>query len=721
MFKLRTFILSLCLILGGVWLAWAQETDNWEYWQNLYHQAQSELTQNESEKKAWLSKEPEIKRTKVTARLGDNKELVVSDLRGNKEEMCLTCHDGIEPMSTSHPASFGCTVCHGGDATSLNKTEAHASMIYDSTTGTGKRNPSALSVVHLSCGQIGCHAGHTDSSKNHIHRVRRSMMGTLSGMIAGLRYQWAAQSTPQAQYGVSRVPAPNNTEDELAGKLKPELEPLPFFLAKNRRQQIEQGQATGSEKVSHHPADGVLRSTCFQCHLDGKPVSGEYRSQGCAACHVSYSREGTYEGMDPTIPKDQTGHPSRHRMTALPEKTTCTKCHKSMGMDKTRIPGTLIKSIPSFAKGHPVEDVHTQAGMECIDCHSSFDVMGDGNLYSRQYEAVEIGCETCHGTVDRHPQIEKIDSNDLRVLRENRHYLNNPIKPGDWAVVSRRGRKLSNIKMHDGNITVFSKRGEKSWKIPLIKDGSVHRISRHNEKLACNACHSSWVPQCKGCHLVFNPKEKPSPWTGYKAEINYKEPTLLIGPDSKVRPAHAMPLNTLTALDPKGNSLPVINDEGDFQGRYRKFGFTNPRGYSGANTINATHPHSVGPKVRSCSSCHLSTEALGLGSSDLKIGRKSSGKRDAAKPVMQGNIYGTLGERSPLPKGTIQGQPVAGSHQPGTRSFNQKELNRILKVGNCLPCHDRESDPIYKNIEKSYKLATFKKHRARIKKAEGQR
>lgn len=715
--KIRIFILSIGILLGGVWLAWAQEAENWKYWQKLYHQSQVELSTNEAEKQSWMTKSPEIKRTQVTARLGEDKELAVSGLRGSTEEMCLTCHDGIETMSASHPETFGCTVCHGGDARSLDKTEAHASMIFDAAAGTGRRNPSALSVVHLSCGQAGCHAGHTDSSRNHVHRVRRSMMGTLSGVIAGVRYQWAAQSSPQAKYGVSRVPAESNFKDGNSSETKPELEALPFFLPKDRRQEAEKGRATGAEKVSHHPVDGVLRSTCMQCHLDGKPGEGEYRSQGCAACHVSYSREGTYEGLDPTIPKNETGHMAHHRLTALPEQSNCTQCHKSQNQPMEANTDTPKSIFPFLLNQHPVQDAHTKAGMECIDCHSSFDVMGDGTLHSRQYEAVEVGCDTCHGSAARHPQVEKVDASDFRVLRENRHYLNNPVKAGDWAVLSRHGRKLSNVKMLDGNITVFSKRGGQSWKVPLIKGGSTHLISQHNEKLACNACHSSWVPQCKGCHLTFNPKDNTSSWTAYKAEKNFKQPTLLIGHDSKVRPANPMPLTTLTALDPKGFSLPVINNDGDIHGRYRNFGFTNPKGYSGANTLNATHPHSVGPKVRSCATCHLSTEALGLGPSDLKVGRKSSGKRDEAQPVMRGNIYGTLGERSPLPGGTIKGQMVAGSHQPGTRAFNQEELNRILKIGNCLPCHTKQDDPIYKNIEKSYRLAKNKKHRARLKKA----
>ncbi len=717
MLKIRVFILSLVFLLGGVWVSWSQEETGWQHWQQLFHQTQADLTEDAKKKQSWLDKPLEIKQTPVTAKIGVNGNQAVSDLTGNAKENCLTCHDGIEPMSTSHPATFGCTVCHGGDAMSVDKNEAHASMIFDSQAGTGKRNPSALSVVHLSCGQAGCHAGHADASRNHVHRVRRSMMGTLSGVIAGLRYQWSAQSTPEARYGVSRVPAGSDQSGEVTSPQKPDLEKLPFFLPKDRTQQVQAGHATGTEKVSRHPADGVLRSTCFQCHLDGQPAQGDYRSQGCAACHVSYSREGTYEGLDPTVPKQATGHMRRHRLVALPEQATCTTCHKSQAAIEDNPLGHPADWRQSSMTDHPVQDIHVRAGMECIDCHSSFDVMGDGTLHSRQYEAVEIACETCHGTATQHPKIEKVTSEDTRLLRENGHYTSSPVKEGDWSIVSRLGRKLSNVKVHKGKMTVFSKRSKKSWKIPLIKGGRTHRIKNHNEKLACNACHSSWVPQCKGCHLTFNSQKAGSKWSGFRAETDFQQPTLLIGPDSKIRPASPMPLNTLTALDAKGHPLAVISDEGDARGHYRDFGFTNPKGYSGANSLNAMHPHSVGTKVRSCASCHLSGEALGLGPSNIEIGRKSSGKRDRADSVIKENIYGTLVKNAPLPKGTLQGQTVAGSHQPGTRAFNQEELNRILKVGNCLPCHNKQSDRIYKNIEQSYRLSTTKKHRARIKKA----
>ncbi|MDH5789202.1 MAG: cytochrome c3 family protein, partial [Nitrospinota bacterium] len=50
-------------------------------------------------------------------------------ITGN-EEQCLSCHKGIEEISRSHPLNLGCTSCHGGNAASEDKKEAHATLIY---------------------------------------------------------------------------------------------------------------------------------------------------------------------------------------------------------------------------------------------------------------------------------------------------------------------------------------------------------------------------------------------------------------------------------------------------------------------------------------------------------------------------------------------------------------------------------------------------------------
>ena len=69
---------------------------------------------------------------------------------------------------------------------------------------------------------------------------------------------------------------------------------------------------------------------------------GDYRSSGCTACHTIYandrdpSRSGPYakfghEGKtqtrDPTIPKDQSGHPLKHEFTRAIPSSQCMVCH----------------------------------------------------------------------------------------------------------------------------------------------------------------------------------------------------------------------------------------------------------------------------------------------------------------------------------------------------------------------------------------------------------
>ena len=63
----------------------------------------------------------------------------------------------------------------------------------------------ALAWLIKSCGQAYCHSGHAQKDRNHTERVKKSMMGTLAGMISGLRYQWGAQGYRDAIYGVRAI------------------------------------------------------------------------------------------------------------------------------------------------------------------------------------------------------------------------------------------------------------------------------------------------------------------------------------------------------------------------------------------------------------------------------------------------------------------------------------------------------------------------------------
>ncbi len=654
----------------------------------------------------------------VTATLPGYAGKAVSSYRGYTREKCITCHEGIEEVSASHPKEFGCTVCHGGDGNSAEKKQAHSTLIYDPDSSSGRGNPSALSTVKKSCGQAHCHSGHEQEDRNHIERVRKSIMAAMTGVISSLRFQWGGQTGKDSKYGAYEVTDKDGSIPRHWGAI-PNLEALPFFSPSGFQRARQSKTNLATEKISGHVGDGVLRDKCFVCHLEN--ASAE-RSQGCAACHFTRAKDGLYKGGDPVVNKKEPGHPAYHRIAALPEKSGCLQCHKNFSMaDDTEQKHLSAKQSASGGfflpgKGRAKEDVHFKAGLECIDCHTQFDIMGDGNIYSRQFQAVEIRCETCHGHVKAGPSVAQITHPDDRAVRLSRHYKGFVNKTGDWMAVSARGRKMTNVKAIGKKITTLEKRSGKKHTTPLVRNGSrAHFLSGHS-RLGCTACHSQWSKACADCAIVYNQSKGPETDTHKSLPDRVVEPVLIMGPRGKIVAMLPRHNRKFTALDEKDHLVEAIDMDGDSLGPYRDWEFTNPMGYSGGNAGFASQPHSVGKQARSCVSCHLSSTALGLGEGEMKIGKVSTGKMDRMEPLIRTNIVSRISELSPKASVTLRGEKVAGSGQPGVRPLNQKEITRVLKVGNCIPCHGSYSDPIYKDIEKSYKFEKSVGHRKLRKK-----
>ncbi len=632
----------------------------------------------------------------------------------DSRELCLNCHKGIEQVSTSHPLNWGCTICHGGKPDSLDKEKAHSTLIYDPTAGTGKRNPSSLKVVRQSCGKAQCHSGHQDESLNHVDRVLKSMMGTMAGVISGLRFQWGGQPSPKAKYGIYSI-----TDSD--GKIPKEmlaveqLEALPFFSPSSFKKKKFSNSII---PISKHPGDFFIRETCSKCHIDSPPPPGQFRSQGCAACHFRYDSKSVYQGQDETIPKETKGYPALHQLTALPPIGICSQCHKSI----LKASGPEVKpeemenneNIP-FGIGQVNQDVHFSAGLECIDCHTESDIMGDGNIYSKQNQAVEISCETCHGSSRANPKFEKIIDSKDPVIRQSKHYQGVKISVGDSMVLTSRKNKMSNVKYQNKKIITFSKRKGTSFKTPQTKKWwTIHNFPGHRQKLGCTSCHSQWVPECKSCHLTLKSQNASFPLKEYSENFSFiqvNEPGLMVGPRGKVVPMSAHKPMTLTAIDDQEHFVPVISEFGDNMGEYKQWEFTNPNGYSGTHSVYAVSPHSVGKKVRSCASCHLSPKALGLGVGNILWGKNSTGKYDRFLPTNRSNQVKGKSPFSPDAKVGLSGSPLAGTSQEKARPLNQEEITKILKVGNCIPCHDKYGDPIYKNLKASYKFERKNAHR----------
>jgi hypothetical protein len=80
----------------------------------------------------------------------------------------------------------------------------------------------------------------------------------------------------------------------------------------------------------------------FMWFLGTNDQPGDYRSSGCASCHVVYANDrdvkhsgpyarfgnrGTSKTVDPTIPHDRSGHPLKHEFTKAIPTSQCMICH----------------------------------------------------------------------------------------------------------------------------------------------------------------------------------------------------------------------------------------------------------------------------------------------------------------------------------------------------------------------------------------------------------
>jgi hypothetical protein len=107
--------------------------------------------------------------------------------------------------------------------------------------------------------------------------------------------------------------------------------------------QSNRGLATGN-RISV-PVINVHKTRLNDPHLSMLGTNdhpGDYRSSGCTGCHVVYANdrspvnsgpwaafghEGKTQTVDPTIPKDEEGHPIEHKFTRAIPTSQCMVCH----------------------------------------------------------------------------------------------------------------------------------------------------------------------------------------------------------------------------------------------------------------------------------------------------------------------------------------------------------------------------------------------------------
>lgn len=382
--------------------------------------------------------------------------MLVPTLSG-KPEYCLTCHQDLPEISASHPLkTFGCVSCHGGEPLALNADLAHSTM-------RGGANPSDLAFVQQSCGGSECHSGSPDDQRDHIQRVRTSIQSTYAGAIANVLYTFGAQPDLKARFGVEPV------SDELVTTSTgvPALEALNAAAAAS-------------------PFVQEFGRNCTLCHINAQPAEGpQYaRFTGCAACH------------SPLTADERAGKAGNtHVLTTAIPYSECNTCH-NRGNYNLRTMTFVPRADRAGDRLHmyyqPIAQfTRCEYTLDCVDCHTRTEAMGDGDIHSNKKEVQYIQCKTCHGTPSELPKtITLTDSDDIAF----RQAQLNPVvqmTPGDTVLITDKGEPLWNTRvLPNGTYELIGKAAGEVLTFRPVRGSRCTQNPEQQGSQYCHECHS---------------------------------------------------------------------------------------------------------------------------------------------------------------------------------------------------------------------------------------
>ena len=377
-----------------------------------------------------------------------------------KVEYCLTCHSNLPEISKSHPVkTFGCVICHGGEPLALDVTLAHSTL-------RGGANPADYLVVQANCGGANCHSGTVASFSDDIPRSTTSIQDTYAGAIAIMRYTYGAQSSLKALFGTSAVQDPQSTSG---------ITSLQMF----------------DPKAESNPMLQLFGQNCLTCHLSVQPsqTGGRYdHFTGCAACHTPT------QATDLTSVNTSTATLVHQLTTAIPY-TQCDACHNRGNYDLR----TMTYQPRSDSPATRLQDYYqpiaqfTQCEytLDCIDCHTRTEAMGDGSLYSSKLDIQYIQCQTCHGTLTGLPLRRTLtDPNDLAFRLAQLNPVVN-LDLGDTVLVTDKGEPLWNtIVLPDGTYQLVGKASGQVFTFKPVMGSGCLQDPNDQSSAACHQCHS---------------------------------------------------------------------------------------------------------------------------------------------------------------------------------------------------------------------------------------
>ena len=640
--------------------------------------------------------------------------LMVACEPSDNRSTCAQCHapvasdgtpDGIEDFHANFEVA--CALCHGGDPSGKTMEEAHVAPpappegdednpSYPQSVAQIKRlagleldevdpaylrwvNPSDYRVTASTCGRSECHPTISETAPT-------SIMTTFAGHFNKTRYYAGTQSERTAEVGV-RVESDTEFQPTQSGtveSLSPLLvdEPSP--------------DAPFGDFVDHYLAKG-----CPRCHVGNfgsNNTDGDYRSSGCAGCHLVYSDTGLSQSGDPTISKDDPPHPIRHQATTAIPDNQCEHCHyrgnrigtmyrgvreagrigdpENVEVYPDRIHGRsegfyLVDEDTTNEVDETPPDLHFSAGLGCVDCHIGQDVHGTGRLYSAHDYQVGVECVDCHGSLeqpiaaDQEGRFRTTAGNELKRVGQDADgfYLDSQLSGRRHRLV-----QIAELTMADGELAQAHGRDNGGFS--------------HLDSMECYACHSSWTQSCFGCHVTVDLRScgeskidglrTGGSVAGARSWVSLDYLALGIGPDDTITPMAPQEKMTFTVIadcDPKVQTC-TDGVDGPLPG-YRVYDQVVRHTADGKLGLGfgPVMPHTTSRGSQPCDRCHLRddesnqdiiAETIGTGSGRFMMTDGAGNSYDLTQVVDE------------------QGEATVGLGHEGTAVLPQSVVQRIL-------------------------------------------
>jgi hypothetical protein len=258
---------------------------------------------------------------------------------------------------------------------------------------------------------------------------------------------------------------------------------------------------------------------------------------------------------------------------------------------------------------------------------------------------------------------------------------------------------------------------------------AMDNVELHMERAECYSCHSSWAPQCYGCHVKvdYSDNKKSFDWVaaghqhkdsksaadageaGYdtlmpgeiketRSYLRWETPPLAINGEGRVTPVMPGCQVAVTVIGENGETILKNHIFRTLPGSEG----SGPEGQLGID-MSPVQPHTIG-LARPCHSCHLSEKALGYGIEGGRLNREPNEAVVVDLMTADAQILpaGVQTQIEAIPELTADWSrfvtedgkqlQTVGSHFSLSRPLSNQERRHIDRQGVCLACHKEIPD-----------------------------